>query len=65
VNFPGAMIQQRGNLRRSEFLRQIAEIDGAALELAEGISRRSPSCLPRAPAAPTWRGKSMETIARP
>jgi len=38
VNFPGAMIQQRGNLRRSEFLRQIAEIDGAALELAEGIS---------------------------
>jgi hypothetical protein len=38
VNFPGAMIQQRGNLRRSEFLRQIAQIDAAALELAEGIS---------------------------
>jgi hypothetical protein len=40
VNFPAAMIQQRGNRRRSEFLRQIAEIDGAALELAEGISPR-------------------------
>jgi hypothetical protein len=38
VNFPGAMIQQRGNLRRSEFLRQIAELDATALELAEGIS---------------------------
>jgi hypothetical protein len=38
VNYPGAMIQQRGNLRRSEFLRQIAELDGTALELAEGIS---------------------------
>ena len=38
VSFPGAMIQQRGNLRRSEFLRQIAEIDSSALELAEGIS---------------------------
>jgi hypothetical protein len=32
------MIQQRGNLRRSEFLRQIAELDGNALELAERIS---------------------------
>jgi hypothetical protein len=38
VSFPGAMIQQRGNLRRSEFLRQIAELDAGALELAEGIS---------------------------
>jgi len=38
VSFPGAMIQQRGNLRRSEFLRQIAELDGSALELAESIS---------------------------
>src|SRR5581483_6602363 len=38
MSFPGAMIQQRGNLRRSEFLRQIAEIDGSALELAETIS---------------------------
>jgi hypothetical protein len=38
INFPGAMMQQRGNLRRSEFLRQIAELDSAALELAEGIS---------------------------
>ena len=38
VSFPGAMIQQRGNLRRSEFLRQIAELDGTALELAEGVS---------------------------
>jgi hypothetical protein len=32
------MIQQRGNLRRSEFLRQIGELDGSALELAERIS---------------------------
>jgi hypothetical protein len=38
VSFPGAMIQQRGNLRRSEFLRQIAELDSSSLELAEGIS---------------------------
>src|SRR5882757_4067742 len=38
MSFPGAMMHQRGNLRRSEFLRQIAEIDSAALELAEGIS---------------------------
>ena len=38
ISFPGAMMQQRGNLRRSEFLRQIAELDSAALELAEGIS---------------------------
>lgn len=38
VSLPGAMIQQRGNLRRSEFLRQIGELDGRALELAEGIS---------------------------
>jgi hypothetical protein len=38
INFPGAMMNQRGNLRRSEFLRQIAEIDSSALELAEGIS---------------------------
>jgi len=38
VSFPNAMIQQRGNLRRSEFLRQIAELDGGSLELAEGIS---------------------------
>jgi hypothetical protein len=38
VSFPGAMIQQRGNLRRSEFLRQIAELDGSALDLAERIS---------------------------
>jgi hypothetical protein len=40
VSFPGAMMQQRGNLRRSEFLRQIAEIDASALELADGISPR-------------------------
>jgi hypothetical protein len=38
ISFPGAMMHQRGNLRRSEFLRQIAEIDSSALELAEGIS---------------------------
>jgi hypothetical protein len=38
VRFPGAMMQQRGNLRRSEFLRQIAELDSNSLELAEGIS---------------------------
>src|SRR5262249_13680419 len=38
VAFPGAMIQQRGNLRRSEFLRQIAEIDSNALDLGERIS---------------------------
>jgi hypothetical protein len=38
VSFPGAMIQQRGNRRRSEFLRQIAELDSSSLELAEGIS---------------------------
>lgn len=36
--FPGAMMQQRGNLRRSEFLRQIAEIDDNAQELGEQIS---------------------------
>src|ERR1700716_501873 len=40
VSFPGAMIQQRGNLRRSEFLRQIAELDSSSLELAEAISPR-------------------------
>jgi len=40
MSFPGAMMHQRGNLRRSEFLRQIAEIDSAALELAEGIAPR-------------------------
>jgi hypothetical protein len=38
VSFPGAMIHQRGNLRRSEFLRRIAELDGNALDLAERIS---------------------------
>ena len=38
ISFPGAMMNQRGNLRRSEFLRQIAELDSSALELAEGIS---------------------------
>jgi hypothetical protein len=38
ISFPGAMIQQRGNLRRSEFLRQIAELDSSSLELAEAIS---------------------------
>ena len=38
VSFPGAMMQQRGNLRRSEFLRQIAELDCSAAELAESIS---------------------------
>lgn len=38
MSLPGAMMQQRGNLRRSEFLHQIAQIDSAALELAEGIS---------------------------
>ena len=38
ISFPGAMMQQRGNLRRSEFLRQIAELDSAALEHAESIS---------------------------
>jgi hypothetical protein len=38
VSFPGAMMQQRGNRRRSEFLRQIAEIDSSALDLAAGIS---------------------------
>jgi hypothetical protein len=40
ISFPGAMIQQRGNLRRSEFLRQIAELDSRSLELAEAISPR-------------------------
>jgi hypothetical protein len=40
VSFPGAMMQQRGNLRRSEFLRQIAEIDASALELADAVSPR-------------------------
>jgi hypothetical protein len=40
ISFPGAMIQQRGNRRRSEFLRQIAELDSSSLELAEGISPR-------------------------
>jgi len=38
VSFPGAMIQQRGNRRRSEFLQQIARLDSSSLELAEGIS---------------------------
>jgi hypothetical protein len=38
ISFPGAMIQQRGNLRRREFLRQIAELDSSSLELAEAIS---------------------------
>jgi hypothetical protein len=38
VSFPGAMIQQRGNRRRSEFLQQIAQLDSSSLELAEGIS---------------------------
>jgi hypothetical protein len=38
VSYPGAMMQQRGNLRRSEFLRQIAELDSSSLELAESIS---------------------------
>jgi len=38
LSFPGAMIGQRGNLRRSEFLRQIAELDGTALELADRIA---------------------------
>jgi hypothetical protein len=37
ISFPGAMMQQRGNRRRSEFLQQIAEIDSTALELAEGM----------------------------
>jgi hypothetical protein len=40
VSFPGAMMQQRGNLRRSEFLRQIAELDSSSLELADSISPR-------------------------
>src|SRR5256885_4171664 len=40
ISFPGAMMNQRGNLRRSEFLRQIAEIDSSSLELAESISPR-------------------------
>jgi hypothetical protein len=41
VSYPGAMMQHRGNLRRSEFLRQIAELDRSAIELAECIS---PQC---------------------
>jgi hypothetical protein len=41
VSYPGAMMQHRGNLRRSEFLRQIAELDRSAIEIAEGIS---PGC---------------------
>jgi hypothetical protein len=45
VSFPGAMMQQRGNLRRSEFLRQIAEIDTSSLELAERISPHVTSLL--------------------
>jgi hypothetical protein len=48
VAFPGAMMQHRGNLRRSEFLRQIAEIDGNALELAERISPRITQLLAEA-----------------
>ena len=48
VSFPGAMIQQRGNLRRSEFLRQIAELDSSSLELAEGISPRITQLLAEA-----------------
>jgi hypothetical protein len=41
VSYPGAMMQHRGNLRRSEFLRQIAELDRSSVELAEAIS---PQC---------------------
>jgi len=48
VSFPGAMMQQRGNLRRSEFLRQIAELDSTSLELAEGISPKITQLLAEA-----------------
>lgn len=48
ISFPGAMIQQRGNLRRSEFLRQIAELDSRSLELAEAISPRITQLLAEA-----------------
>jgi hypothetical protein len=48
VSFPGAMIQQRGNLRRSEFLRQIAELDSSSVELAESISPRMTQLLAEA-----------------
>jgi hypothetical protein len=48
IAFPGAMIQQRGNLRRSEFLRQIAELDSRSLELAEAISPRITQLLAEA-----------------
>jgi hypothetical protein len=48
VSYPGAMMQQRGNLRRSEFLRQIAELDGSSLELAESISPRMAQLLAEA-----------------
>jgi hypothetical protein len=48
VSFPGAMMQQRGNLRRNEFLRQIAELDASALELAERISPRFTQLLAEA-----------------
>lgn len=40
VSFPGAMIQQRGNLRRGELLRQIGALDASGLELAERLSPR-------------------------
>jgi hypothetical protein len=48
VSFPGAMMQQRGNLRRSEFLRQIAELDSSSLELADSISPRITQLLAEA-----------------
>src|SRR5882762_8611356 len=48
VSFPGAMMQQRVNLRRSEFLRQIAELDSSSLELAEGISSQMTQLLAEA-----------------
>jgi hypothetical protein len=38
MSFPGAMIQQRGNLRRREFLQQIADLDQSSLELADAVS---------------------------
>jgi len=48
VSYPGAMMQQRGNLRRSEFLRQIAELDSSSLELADSISPQMAQLLAEA-----------------
>jgi hypothetical protein len=38
ISYPGAMIHQRGNLRRKEFLQQIADLDQSSLELADAVS---------------------------